>query len=330
MAIKPGQTVGDYEVVDLIESSKNGVTYKVRNALLQRWEALRVLPRTLQDDQEKATRFLREAKVHARISHPNIVSFYHATQLAGQLVMTTELVEGTTLADRMELGPIPLPETLSYASQVLAAVAHAHASGIVHRDITPSNIILTAGGGVKLTGFGLAKTITDPQLTQPGTVLGSLDYISPEQIKGVTELDGRSDIYSLGVVLYEVVTGQKPFDQKSQFEMMLAHVNTIPPAPSVVNPAVPAELSEIILTAMAKDPAARFQTAEVFKHRLDQVRGVATPAPEPAAQPVEEAEAAPAETPAAPMTPRWDSWQLFTAGLFTFLVVVLTFYAVMR
>src|SRR5437879_4658652 len=185
MAIKPGQTFGDYEVVDLIESSKNGVTYKVRNALLQRWEALRVLPRTLQDDQEKATRFLREAKVHARINHPNIVSFYHATQLAGQLVMTTELVEGTTLADRMELGPIPLPEALSYASQVLAALAHAHASGIVHRDITPSNIILTAGGGVKLTGFGLAKTITDPQLTQPGTVIGSLDYISPEQIRGV-------------------------------------------------------------------------------------------------------------------------------------------------
>jgi eukaryotic-like serine/threonine-protein kinase len=333
MAIKPGQTVGDYEVVDLIESSKNGVTYKVRNALLQRWEALRVLPRALQDDQEKATRFLREAKVHARINHPNIVSFYHATQLAGQLVMTTELVEGSTLADRMELGPIPLPEALSYASQVLAALAHAHASGIVHRDITPSNIILTAGGGVKLTGFGLAKTVTDPQLTQPGTVIGSLEYISPEQIRGVTELDGRCDIYSLGVVLYEVVTGRKPFEQKSQFEIMLAHVNTTPPAPGVVNPAVPAELSEIILTAMAKDPAARFQTADVFKQRLDQVRGVATPAPAPAPQsePAAPAAAEIEETPAPPSTlPKGDFWRLIAAGVFTFLVVVLTFYVVMR
>src|SRR6266849_4353895 len=157
MPIKPGQTMGDYEVIDLLESSRTGVTYKVRNILAQRFEALRVLPKTLQDDQERVTRFLREAKVHARINHPNIVSFYHATHLGGQVVMTTELVEGTTLERRLELGPLPLAEALGYTSQVLSALAHAHELGVVHRDIAPANIILTPDGGVKLTGFGMAK-----------------------------------------------------------------------------------------------------------------------------------------------------------------------------
>jgi serine/threonine-protein kinase len=320
MAIQLGQTVGDYEVIDLIESSKKGVTYKVRNVLVQRFEALRILPKALQDDPEKVTRFLREAKVHARISHPNIVTFYHATQVGGQLVMTTELVEGTTLAERLELGPLPVAEALKYVGQVLSALTQAHALGVAHRDITPANIILTPDGNVKLTGFSLAKATTDPQLTQPGTVLGCLDYISPEQIRGLGEVDGRADIYSLGVVLYEAVTGRRPFDQKSQFEVMLAHVNTLPPAPSIVNPAVPAELSEIILTAMAKDPAARFQTAEAFRQRLDRLSSA--PGPARAAAP------APVETPAQPpAAPQWKAWRLALAGLITFLAVMAIFFA---
>jgi serine/threonine-protein kinase len=333
MPIKPGETMGDYEVVDLIESSKTGTTYKVRNIASQRFESLRVLPRTLQDDQEKVTRFLREAQVHARINHPNIVTFYQASHLGGQLVMTTELVEGTTLAQRLELGPLKLEEALNYMSQVLSALAHAHALGVVHRDITPSNIILTPDGGVKLTGFGLAKATTDPQLTQPGTVIGSLDYISPEQIRGLGELDSRTDIYSLGVVFYEAVTGQKPFAQKSQFEIMLAHVNSVPPAPTVVNPELPAELSEVILTAMAKDPSSRFQTADEFRRRVDQLRGVTPPPSEPTIEPPPVVEP---EVPVAPAAPaaiagqiqqqQWTSWPLVAFGLL--LVVVLTYLAI--
>src|SRR5258708_3173247 len=119
MVMKPGQNVGDYEVIDLLESSHEGVTYKVRNVLVERFEVLRILPKAVQGDTEKVTRFLREAKVHARISHPNIVSFYHATQLDGQLVMTTELVEGTTLAERRESGPLPIEEALNYVRQGL-------------------------------------------------------------------------------------------------------------------------------------------------------------------------------------------------------------------
>jgi serine/threonine protein kinase len=338
MAMTLGQTVGDYEIIDILESSKEGVTYKVRNVLVERLEALRVLPKPLQDDQDVVTRFLREAKIHARINHPNVAAFYHATQLDSQLVMTSELVEGTTLERRMELGALPVAEALGYASQVLSALGCAHALGLVHRDVTPSNIILTPDGNVKLTGFGFAKATADPQLTQPGTVIGRLDYISPEQIKGLRNLDGRTDIYSLGVVLYEAVTGCSPFPRKSQFEIMLAHVNELPPAPSIVNPAVPAELSEIILTAMAKDPASRFQTAEEFRRHLDRLRGIPQPTGESAMAPAPPAEGEVVVTQAAPAenltglrpAPQWSLWRLAAAALFTFVVVLVTLFSIVR
>jgi serine/threonine-protein kinase len=323
MSIQPGQRIGDYEILEILETTKEGVALKVRNVILQRLEVLRILPKTLQNDQDAVTRFLREAKVHAQMSHPHIVTFYHATQVDGQLIMTTELVEGTTLAARRELGPLPVAEARSYLSQVLSALAYAHGLGIVHRDVTPSNIILTSGGNVKLTGFGLAKATQDHQLTQPGTVIGALNYISPEQIKGSATLDGRTDIYSAGVVLYEALTGRRPFHRKSQFELMLAHMSELAPAPSIVNPDVPAELSEIVLTAMAKDPAARFQTAEEFRQRLDQPRDT-----RPAV-----AAAAPAVTPPvrpAPPGTAWNSWRLLLAGCVTFLVVMLAFIAVVH
>ena len=322
MSIQPGQRVGDYEILDLLENSKEGVTYKVRNILLQRFETLRVLPKTLQDDHDAVTRFLREAQVHARMSHPNIVTFYHATQLDGQLILTTELVEGTTLAARRELGPLPVAEATRFVGQVLSALGHAHDLGIVHRDVTPANIILTPDGGIKLTGFGLAKAAQDHQLTQPGTVLGSLNYISPEQIKGSAKLDARTDIYSTGVVLYELLTGRRPFHRKSQFELMVAHMSELAPAPSIVNPDVPAELSEIVLTAMAKEPSARFQTAEEFRGRLDSSR---QPRPSSVSA-IPAVSAVPPQSQTAPPKPtvRWDLRSLLLAGCVTFLVGMLT------
>ncbi len=321
MSIQPGITIQDYEILELVENSKDGVTYKVRNLLLQRFELLRVLPKALQDDEDAVTRFLREVQVHARMSHPNIVSFYHATRLDGQLVMTTELVEGTTLAARRELGPLPVKEAVDFAGQVLAALDYAHSLGIIHRDVTPANIILPHDGGVKLTGFGLAKTAQDHQLTQPGTVMGSLNYISPEQIKGSSKLDGRTDIYSTGVVLYEALTGRRPFHRKSQFELMLAHMSELAPAPTLVNPDVPAELSEIVLTAMAKDPSARFQTAAEFRQRLNASHGTKTAAaaaPQPfGATPLHGANARMKES--AP----WNSRNLLLASGVTILVVMM-------
>jgi len=238
-------------------------------------------------------------------------------------------VEGTTLAARREVGPLPVGEAVRFLSQVLSALDYAHRLGIVHRDVTPYNVILAPDGSVKLTGFGLAKAAQDNQLTQPGTVMGSLNYISPEQIKGSAKLDGRTDIYSAGVVLYEALTGQRPFHRKSQFELMLAHMNDLPQAPTSINPEVPAEISEIVLTAMAKEPAARFQTAEEFRQRLDSSRAqrpsMGAAASNPGLATFVGKEPAPQ-----PSTVLWNSRRLLLAGCVTFLVAILTFIAVIQ
>ena len=174
MAFGIGQTAGDYEFLDVLESSKSGVTYKVRNVLAERFEALKVLPKNLQDDQERVERFLREIKVHARLTHPNIVAFYNAGMVDRQLVMTTELIDGMTLAQRLDSGPLPIPEALDYIVQMLGALDYAHGQGVVHREFTPANVMVTPEGVVKLGGFGLAKAVNDPQLTAVGTMMGSL------------------------------------------------------------------------------------------------------------------------------------------------------------
>jgi len=255
MAFEIGKTIGQYEFIDVLDSSKNGITYKVRNTLADRFEALKVLAASLQNDQDSVNRFLREMHVHARLIHPNIVTFFSAFPLGGQFVMTTELVEATTLADRLELGRIPLPEALDYVCQVLDALSHAHGHGVIHRDITPANILITPAGIVKLAGFALAKSPDDPNLTQVGVVLGSLHYMSPEQVKGIREVDARSDIYSAGIVLYQIVTGRRPFDFESQFEIMSAHVSQPPVPPMQHNRLISAELDYIILKTLAKHPA---------------------------------------------------------------------------
>lgn len=267
MKFESGQTVGDYEFIDVLDSSKTGVAYKVRNVLAQRFELLKILPKSLQDDRERVERFLREIKVHARLVHPNIATFYNATQMDGQMVMTTELIEGVTLSERFELGPMAPADAVALLSQALSALQYAHEAGVIHREVTPTNIIVTPEGTIKLTGFGLAKSMNDPQLTQMGTVMGSLYYMSPEQVKG-SPSDARSDLYSLGVVLYEAVTGKVPFEATSQFDIMLAHVSSEPKPPSQLNPKLPPELDGIILKALAKEPNQRFQNAAAFRDAL--------------------------------------------------------------
>ncbi|PWU07701.1 MAG: serine/threonine protein kinase, partial [Terriglobia bacterium] len=283
MAFELGETYSGYKFLDVNKRTKNGVEYRVQNTFAQRVEILRMLPEAAQGDHEQSERFLREVRVRARLVHPNIVTLFNAVELGRQLAMTTELVEGTTLAERLRSGPMPRPEALALFRQALAAIGFAHAQQVVHRDINTDNIIITPGEILKLTNFGLAKAAASPKLTQVGTVLGNLKYISPEQVRGTGETDARSDLYSLGMVLYEMLCGRLPFDSQSQFEQMASHVNEAPQPPSAWNPQCPAALDAVVLKSIAKAPAERYQTAEEFSAALteaeQQIEGqVAAPA----------------------------------------------------
>lgn len=262
-----GERVGDYEVVDILGSGGMGQVYKVRNTLSDRIEAMKVLLPNLESNAELADRFLREIKVQAALDHPNIAKLYTAMRSGNQLLMFMEFVDGVALARRIETDPLPPAEAADVAAQVLDALAYAHGHGVVHRDIKPANIMLTGAGLVKLMDFGIARMQADKRLTQTGGAIGSLFYMSPEQIRGA-EPDPRSDIYSAGITLYEMVTGRRPFGGDSDYQIMSAHLQQAPQAPIEIVPGVPADLSEIILTAIAKDPAERFQSAGAFRSAL--------------------------------------------------------------
>ena len=262
-----GERVGDYEVVEVLGAGGMGQIFKVRNLLSERIEAMKVLLPDLETDPGLADRFLREIKVQAALDHPNIAKLHTAMRVGNQLLMFMEFVEGDSLAKRMERGPIPPSEAAAITAQVLDALSHAHEHGVVHRDIKPANIMITRAGVVKLLDFGIARVRADRRLTQTGSVVGSLFYMAPEQIRGA-EPDQGSDIYSLGIVLYEMVTGRRPFGGDSDYQIMSAHLQQTPVAPVDVVAEVPAELSQIILTAIAKDPGARFQSAAAFRAAL--------------------------------------------------------------
>ena len=275
MAYEPGAKVGDYEVLSVLGVGGMGQVYKVRNTLTDRVEAMKVLLPSLASYGDLAERFLREIKVSASLLHPNIATLLTAQRVGSDVVMVMEFVDGQTLDHWMRQGHIPLDTTLAYIDQVLQALAYAHGKGIVHRDIKPANIMITNEGVVKLMDFGIARVLADQNLTKTGQVIGSLHYMSPEQIEGKLDVDGRSDLYSVGITLYEAVTGKRPFDGESDFSIMAAHMQSKPKAPIELDPALPQALNQIILMALAKDPAQRFQKAEAFRAALGSVSGIA-------------------------------------------------------
>ena len=280
-----GERVGDYEIIAILGTGGMGQVYKVRNVLSDRIEAMKVLLPNAAADSELVDRFLREIKVQAALDHPNIARLHTAQQVGGQLLMFIEFVEGTSLEQLLhEHGAMPLNEAVDCASQVLDALAYAHARGVVHRDIKPANILRTPAGVAKLMDFGIARMKADRHLTRTGFTVGSLHYMSPEQINGA-EPGPCSDIYSLGITLYEMVTGRTPYAGDSDFSIMAAHLQQTPAAPIEIVPGVPANLSDIILMALAKDPGARFQSAEAFRAALHNIGSPAPAAPTMAIQP---------------------------------------------
>jgi serine/threonine-protein kinase len=271
MTDDPSKRIGDYEVLGVLGAGGMGKVFKVRNVISDRVEAMKILLPDLEGRQELAERFLREIKLLASLDHPNIAQLRTALTLSNRLVMVMEYVEGTTLAARLEQGPIPPDEAIGYVNQVLNALSYAHAKSVIHRDIKPANMMLTTNGTVKLMDFGIARAKGDASMTVTGTTLGSLFYMSPEQVKGGT-VDPRSDLYSLGVSLYEMVTGELPFKAGSDYSIMTAQLQERPKPPSEVRPGLPPQLNGTILHSMAKEPLERFQSADEFRQALDAVR----------------------------------------------------------
>src|SRR3954453_4097551 len=301
-----GSPVGDYQVIGILGAGGMGQVYKVRNVISDRVEAMKVLLPDLVNQPDLADRFLREIKVQASLEHPNIAALRTAVRVENQLFMVMEVVEGVPLDLRLKDGPLPPAEAVNYITQVMSALEYAHARGVVHRDLKPANMMLTPSGVVKLMDFGIARSSTDHKLTQTGTTVGSLYYMSPEQIQGVTAPDARSHLYSVGVSLYELVTGKRPFDGDSQFAIMSAPLAGTPIPPVKVDPPLPQLLNDVILMSVNKEAAARFQTAAALRNALGNVVRDLNPAAAPVAPqatPVKRVQPAPAAAAAPTATP---------------------------
>ncbi len=286
MAFEIGQRVGDYEIVSMLGVGGMGRVYRVRNVISDRTEAMKVLLPDLVAEPDLAVRFISEIRMLASFDHPNIAQLHTAFQVDNQLVMMMEFVEGFTLEQRAKQGPIPQSDIINYMQQVLGALSYAHGRGVVHRDIKPANIMVTSHGVVKLMDFGIAKSRVEQDLTRPGTTMGSMYYMSPEQVRGGT-VDARSDIYSVGVMMYELFAGRRPFVADSAYGILNQQCNVSPQPPVEVNQQLPPALSDLILCALAKDPANRFQNAQAVSNALRQIAAQNdTPTPEVAFTPV--------------------------------------------
>jgi len=262
-----GSTVGDYQIVSVIGRGGMGKVYKVRNILSERIEAMKVLLPDVEARPDLMERFLREIKVVASLEHPGIASLRTALRASDQILMIMEYVDGMSLHWHMQQGQIDTPRAVRFTLQALEALAYAHRHGVVHRDIKPSNILVTPDDRIKLTDFGIASRSGDPRLTSEGMALGSLFYMSPEQMKA-ERVDARSDLYSLGVTLYEMLTGQPPVQGTSFYSMLKAHLEGRPRPVTELAPDVPQQLSHILARSLEKLPEARFQSAEEFSAAL--------------------------------------------------------------
>jgi eukaryotic-like serine/threonine-protein kinase len=263
MAFEPGQKIGDYTVVGKLGVGGLGAVYEVEHLISRRREAMKILLPDQSAAQEMVERFHREVQTLATLNHVNIAQLHTAFYHDNQLAMVMELIPGETLRERQLRGPIALPHALGFIAQVLEALHYAHRLGVVHRDIKPSNIMITESGVVKLLDFGIALTGQGTGLTRAGYLMGSLNYMSPEQVNG-GKATARSDIYSVGVTLYELVTGKLPITGETTYQIMLNHVNQVPTPPHEIAPHLPLELSAAAMQALEKDPAKRFNSAEEF------------------------------------------------------------------
>ena len=297
--VTPGSKLGPYEIVAPLGAGGMGEVYRARDTRLGRDVAVKILPQHLSEKPDARQRFEREARAISSLNHPHICTLYDVGHQDGTDFLVMELLEGETLAKRLERGPLPTAELLRIGIEVCDALEKAHRQGILHRDLKPSNIMLTKSGA-KLMDFGLAKAAGDgaaPALesltqslnpsarttpvTQQGTIVGTFQYMSPEQMEG-READARSDIFSLGAVLYEMATGKRAFEGKTTASVIAAILEREPPAISTVQPMSPPALDRTVKICLAKDPDERFQSAHDVKLQLGWIRDAGSQAGVPA------------------------------------------------
>ena len=267
MSFQAGQIVGEYQIVRALGQGGLGAVYEAVHLISQRAEAMKVMLPERTGAKELTERFRREIQLLASLTHPNIASLHNAFHFEDQLIMVMELVAGEDLRSRSRKAPVPLAMVLGYTTQILSALDYAHCRGVVHRDIKPANLMVSHAGLIKVLDFGIATTQGAADLTLAGAVIGSPLHMSPEQIRG-EKATAQSDIYSLGVTLYELIAGQPPFSGATTYEVMMAHLNRLPVPLSQLRPDLPVSLANAIARAMQKEPAERFATAAEFLSAL--------------------------------------------------------------
>jgi serine/threonine protein kinase len=264
MTFEIGQIVGDYQILGVLGRGGMGAVYQVRNMLTAREDAMKVILPDAAANSEVADRFLREIRIQASLQHPHIAAIRTAFRSGENVLLIMELIEGAGLDVKLRSGALPLGDVFRITDDILSALGHAHSKGIVHRDIKPSNILVTSRGAPKLTDFGIATVAGDTRITRSGVAVGSLAYMSPEQVMS-EPLDERSDIYSLGITVYEALTGRRPFRGGGEYSMMNAHLKEIPVSPGAIVPSVPLAVCAVVLKSLAKAPDDRYQTAAEFQ-----------------------------------------------------------------
>ena len=270
---------GRYRILRKLGAGGMADVYLAEDEDLGRRVAIKILNERYSSDEAFTERFRREAKSAASLSHPNIVSIYDRGESDGRPYIAMEVIEGRSLKELIVAkGPLPIAVAVDYAKQILAALRFAHRHGIIHRDIKPHNILLGGDNRVFVTDFGIART-GPSEMTEVGSIMGTAQYLSPEQARGAP-VTAASDLYSAGVVLYEMLTGKTPFTGDTPIEIAMKHLNEVPHPPSELREDIPPELDLIVLRALAKDPHERYEAAEQFSADLDRVEAGLPVSPE--------------------------------------------------
>jgi serine/threonine-protein kinase len=271
MSFHVGEDLGDYKIIAIIGAGSMGRVFQVEHKLTKRKEAVKVLSAELATEVQ-IQRFEREIALQSRLNHPNIAVAHNAACWEGCLILVTEFIDGETLEKLLSRGRLSIENGVEYIRQILSALSYAHEQGVIHRDINPANIIIAPDGVVKIIDFGVSKSFGDSQLTNCGDIVGCIDYMAPEQARSSSLADRRADLYSVGAILYQVLTGRKPFGDSRKFAPLAKDSESEPARPTELEPRLRPEWDEIVGKALMRDRDRRYLAASEFLQDIQKMR----------------------------------------------------------